>query len=83
MPGTHNSGRPGGNPELAKYHYTTDRSEPLTENLNIKVPRSWKAVVRAEKGWPDRVRRAIAAEFELEDNPQPGAGGTGEETEEA
>lgn len=42
MPGTKTSGRPGGNPDLKKYCFTTDRDEPLRERLQIRVPASMK-----------------------------------------
>ena len=32
--------RPGGNPDLQVHRYTTERSEPLKAQLNIRVPES-------------------------------------------
>jgi len=32
--------RPGGNPEITKYSFTTDRPEPLTEKIQVRAPRS-------------------------------------------
>lgn len=60
MPGTKASGRPGGNPDLKKYSFTTDRDEPLRERLQIRVPASMKQELEAKDNWQEFVRQAIA-----------------------
>jgi hypothetical protein len=60
MPGTKTSGRPGGNPDLQKYSFTTDRDEPLRERLQIRVPASMKKELEAKDNWQEFVRQAIA-----------------------
>lgn len=60
MPGTKSSGRPGGNPDLKKYSFTTDRDEPLRERLQIRVPASMKQELEAKDNWQEFVRQAIA-----------------------
>jgi len=32
--------RPGGNPDIAKYGFKTDRPEPLQYRVQVRVPRS-------------------------------------------
>ena len=61
MPGTKASGRPGGNPDFGtKYKFTTDREEPLTELLAIRVPASMKSELKSKGNWQEFVREAIA-----------------------
>ena len=60
MPGTKTSGRPGGNPDLKKYCFTTDRDEPLRERLQIRVPASMKKELETKDNWQEFVRQAIA-----------------------
>jgi hypothetical protein len=60
MPGTKTSGRPGGNPDLQKYSFTTERDEPLRERLQIRVPASMKKELEAKDNWQEFVRQAIA-----------------------
>jgi len=60
MAGNKNSGRPGGNPDIAKFHFKTDRNEPLRERLQIRVPASMKQQVQQQDDWQEFVRQAIA-----------------------
>lgn len=65
MAGTRASGRPGGNPEIAKYGFTTDREEPLTEKIQLRVSMSMKQALDQIDG--DRnefIREAIAKALE-------------------
>ena len=64
MPGTKASGRPGGNPDLKKYCFTTDRDEPLREKLQIRVPASMKKELEARDNWQEFVRQAIAEKLQ-------------------
>ena len=58
MPGTHASGRPGGNPEINKYSFTTERNEPLRERIQIRVPTSMKRKLQQQENWQEFVRQS-------------------------
>jgi len=60
MPGTKTSGRPGGNPDIEKFRFKTDRDEPLRERLQIRVPASMKQELQQQDNWQEFVRQAIA-----------------------
>ena len=62
MPGTQDSGRPGGNPELEEYQYQQkyDWDEPCTAQFNIRLPPSLLAELKKIEGYQELVRRAIA-----------------------
>ncbi len=60
MPGTRTSGRPGGNPDIKKYGFKTDRDEPLRERLQLRVPTSMKQQLLSQDNWQEFVRQAIA-----------------------
>ncbi|MGF1489375.1 MAG: hypothetical protein ACFBSE_19980 [Prochloraceae cyanobacterium] len=64
MAGTKSSGRPGGNPELKKYWFQTDRAEPLREHLQLKVSASMKKQLKEKENWQEFVRNAIAKALE-------------------
>jgi hypothetical protein len=56
------SGRPGGNPDLAKFQFQTNREESLDGLLQIRIAPSMKAELDAlGKERNDFVREAIAA----------------------
>lgn len=66
MAGTQASGRPGGNPEIAKYGFTTDREEPLTERIQLRVSVSMKQALEQIDG--DRnefIREVLAKALEV------------------
>ena len=58
-------GRPGGNPDLAKYHFEQkyDWDEPCTEKMTLRLPASMKAAIKAGEieDWQEVARKAIAA----------------------
>ena len=60
--------RPGGNPDLVKYHFKQkyDWSEPCNEKMTLRLPSSLKAAIKAGliEDWQEVARRAIAAELE-------------------
>ena len=60
--------RPGGNPELKKYHFLQkyDWSEPCTEKMTLRLPASMKAAIKAGKikDWQEVARKALAAALE-------------------
>ena len=61
MAGTKASGRPGGNPDFGtKYAFQTEREEPLTENVSLRVSASMKSQLKKQKNWQELVRQAIA-----------------------
>ena len=64
MAGNKNSGRPGGNPDIKKYWFETDRPEPLRESLNVRVSASMKKRLKEEENWQEFVRNAIAKALE-------------------
>lgn len=65
MSGTKSSGRPGGNPDLKKYWFKTDRAEPLREHLQLKVSASMKKKIYEKEHWQEFVRNAIAKALEM------------------
>ncbi len=60
--------RPGGNPELKKYQFKQKYNweESCTERMQLRMPPSMKAAIKAGKvtEWQEVARRAIAAELE-------------------
>lgn len=53
-------GRPGGNPDLKKHQFTTDKTEPCNANLQVKVPVSLKDAIAKKPDWQDWVRKILA-----------------------
>lgn len=52
--------RPGGNPDLLKHQFDTDRKEPLKYNFQVRLPKSmWEALQGIEDN-KEFVRQAIA-----------------------
>jgi hypothetical protein len=51
-------GRPGGNPDLAKYAYVAAGDEPLIKHLQIKVTPSQEAI-KDIPNWQQKLRDAI------------------------
>ncbi|MDJ0713878.1 MAG: hypothetical protein QNJ54_06630 [Prochloraceae cyanobacterium] len=73
MAGTKSSGRPGGNPNIKKHGFKTDRKYPLTENMTIRFDRPTKDALKAGKlpNWREIAREAVEkalAEVEEEEN---------------
>jgi hypothetical protein len=60
--------RPGGNPELKKYQFKQkhDWDEPCIERMQLRMPPSMKAAIKAGliEDWQETARKAIAAELE-------------------
>ncbi|MGB8701905.1 MAG: hypothetical protein WCD18_21020 [Thermosynechococcaceae cyanobacterium] len=52
-------GRPGGNPDLVQHQFTTDRAEPCSERLQVRLPRSLKERIMQQPDWPDWVRETL------------------------
>jgi len=57
-------GRPGGNPEIKQYVFTTTRDEPLVEKLTLRVSTSVKAKLSQINNYPEFVRQAIDEKLE-------------------
>lgn len=53
------SGRTGGNPEIKKWAYTTDRAEPCSERIQVRLPLSLKRRVQSLPDWQERVRQLL------------------------
>ncbi len=52
--------RPGGNPNIKKHGFKTERQEPLTSQLALKVSASMKKRLQEKENWQELVREAIA-----------------------
>ncbi|MDJ0726623.1 MAG: hypothetical protein QNJ38_16065 [Prochloraceae cyanobacterium] len=59
--------RPGGNPNIKKHGFKTDRVEPLTTQLALKVSASMKKQLKEKENWQEFVRNAIAKALEEDD----------------
>ncbi|MDJ0726753.1 MAG: hypothetical protein QNJ38_16735 [Prochloraceae cyanobacterium] len=59
-------GRPGGNPDLKKYQFTTEREHPLTELAAFRVDKPTKEALKSGElpGWQEIAREAIAQALE-------------------
>ena len=59
-------GRPGGNPDLEKHQFKTERKYPLTESMTIKFDRPTKEALTSGKlpNWREIAREAIAKALE-------------------
>ena len=64
MPGTKSSGRPGGNPDIKKYGFKTNRSESCTAQITVRIPPSLKAQLTQKDNWQELVRQAIAEKLQ-------------------
>ena len=53
-------GRPGGNPDLVKFQFSTDRPEPCSANLVVRIPPSQHEKLKQLPNWQEKVREAIA-----------------------
>jgi hypothetical protein len=70
MPGTKTSGRPGGNPDITKYSFKTDREESCTAKLSVRIAPSDLEALKAISGWQELVRQKVKEI--LKENPQDG-----------
>ncbi len=54
--------RPGGNPQLQEYQYSTTRSEALCKQLTIRVGKTMEQLLRDKKieNWQEVARVALA-----------------------
>jgi len=58
--------RPGGNPNIKDNPHTfkTDRDEPLTEKLSMRITPSMLAELKQHENWQELVRQAISEALE-------------------
>ena len=49
-----------GNPEVAKYHFQTDRKEACTAQLSLRIPPSLLEQVKQQDNWQEFVRKTLA-----------------------
>lgn len=64
MPGTKSSGRPGGNPDIKKYAFKSDRDEPLRSRLQLRVSDSMKQQLDQQDDWQEFVRQAVSEKLQ-------------------
>lgn len=76
-------GRPGGNPDLVEYQFSTDREEPCTAKLTLRVPPSQYERLKQLPNWQDKVREAIASLLEQQQLEQGQLDSTATEDESA
>ena len=55
---------PKGNPDIKKYGFKTDRAEPLTAKLSMRVTDSMLAQLKERENWQELVREAIAQKLQ-------------------
>jgi hypothetical protein len=58
--------RKGGNPDLEKYQFTTDRDESLTAKFTLRVTPKMLSELEAISNWREFVRDAIASKLKQE-----------------
>jgi hypothetical protein len=64
-------GRPGGNPDLVQHQFSTDREEPCTAKMTLRLPPSQYAKLKEIDNWQEKVRLAIASMVKSENfSPQ-------------
>lgn len=73
--------RPGGNPEITKYSFTTDRGESCTAYLGIRIQPSQLEALKTIPHYQEKVREAIRALVESAELEQTQLSGPGDETE--
>ena len=56
---------PKGNPEIAQYGFKTDRSEPCTAQISVRIPPSLKAKLKEVDNWQEVVREALQRSAEV------------------
>ncbi len=55
---------PKGNQDIKKYGFKTDRAEPLTAKLSMRVTDSMLAQLKERENWQELVREAIAEKLQ-------------------
>lgn len=62
--------RSGGNPGLKHFQFTTDRDEPLTEKITIRISASMLHVLKQQENYREFVRQAIEEKLARETDLQ-------------
>ena len=57
---------PRGNPDLAQHGFKTNRPEPLTAHVALKMPASLKAKLQEKENWQEFVRQTLQKALDLE-----------------
>ena len=57
--GSQASGRPGGNPDLEKYQFKTDKDEPCSAKLTLRIATSDFEKLKTLDNWQEKTRQAI------------------------
>jgi hypothetical protein len=57
--GSQASGRPGGNPDLEQYQFKTDKDEPCTAKLTLRIAPSDFEKLKTLDNWQEKTRQAI------------------------
>jgi hypothetical protein len=52
-------GRPGGNPDLKKYGFKTDKPVPCYAQISLRITQEQKDKLYAIPGWTDLLRQKI------------------------
>jgi hypothetical protein len=52
--------RTGGNPDLEKYQFTTEREEPLTAKFTLRVTHSMLTELKAISNWQEKTREKLS-----------------------
>ncbi len=62
------SGRPGGNPDIAKYGFKQqyDWDEPCSAKMSLRMPPTLYEELKTVPEWQEKVRQAIASIVEAE-----------------
>jgi hypothetical protein len=55
---------PQGNPDIKNHGFKTDRDEPLTESLTIKITKSMIEKLKSMENYREKCRQAIAQMIE-------------------
>lgn len=50
---------PKGNPDIKSHGFTTDREEPLTERIAIRVTKTMAEKIKSIDNYPDFCRQAL------------------------
>ncbi len=50
---------PKGNPDIVKYGFKTDRAEPYTAQISLRIAPSVKEKLQQVEGWQEEVRKLL------------------------
>ena len=71
MPGTKASGRPGGNPDIAKYGFkVTEDREPFNQKLQVRITPTMKKQLDEMDNPSDFIRSAISEHLKRQKKKQ-------------